>query len=166
MTYIPPEVPATENELFQQGINQGINFDKFDNIPVELSGNAAPRPIATFEEAGIHQSCLENIRRAKYSKPTPVQKYALPVILARRDLMACAQTGSGKTGAFLLPIINNILKEGVPACDDFECSFPLVNNGLLRLLRLLRLTGMEGDEAILKLKISDYLIWPLSRQRH
>ena len=38
-----------------------------------------------------------NIKRAKYTKPTPVQKYALPAVLRKRDLMACAQTGSGKT---------------------------------------------------------------------
>ena len=38
-----------------------------------------------------------NIQRAKYTKPTPVQKYALPAVLSKRDLMACAQTGSGKT---------------------------------------------------------------------
>ena len=62
VTYIPPEEAGTESELFKQGINQGINFDKFDNIPVELTGTNAPGPIASFEEAGLHQNCLENIR--------------------------------------------------------------------------------------------------------
>nr|KAG5705292.1 hypothetical protein BaRGS_010743 [Batillaria attramentaria] len=40
---------------------------------------------------------LMNVKRANYTKPTPIQKFAIPAILAGRDIMACAQTGSGKT---------------------------------------------------------------------
>lgn len=55
-----------------------------------------------------------NITLSKYNRPTPVQKYAVPIVLAQRDVMACAQTGSGKTAAFLLPILAHIYKHGKP----------------------------------------------------
>ena len=53
-----------------------------------------------------------NIELAKYTKPTPVQKHSIPIILAKRDLMSCAQTGSGKTAAFLVPILNRCVNSG------------------------------------------------------
>lgn len=51
----------------------------------------------SFDEADIDDIFKENVRKAKYEKPTPVQKWAIPVILSGRDVMGCAQTGSGKT---------------------------------------------------------------------
>ena len=56
-----------------------------------------PEPIRSFEEANLYDAFLQNIKLANYLKPTPVQKYAIPIAIANRDLMACAQTGSGKT---------------------------------------------------------------------
>jgi superfamily II DNA/RNA helicase len=58
----------------------------------------------------LQPSIRENIARAKYEVPTPVQKYSIPAVINGRDLMACAQTGSGKTAAFLIPVIEKILQ--------------------------------------------------------
>ena len=44
-----------------------------------------------------------------YTQATPIQQQAIPMILANKDLIACAQTGTGKTGAFLIPLLNKLL---------------------------------------------------------
>jgi len=106
-----------EVEMFGTG-NSGINFDKYEDIPVEATGNDVPEHIASFEEVKLTEIIRANISLARYDKPTPVQKYAIPIILGRRDVMACAQTGSGKTAAFLVPILNQIFERG-----------PVVNSG-------------------------------------
>ncbi|XP_071840649.1 ATP-dependent RNA helicase vasa-like isoform X2 [Apostichopus japonicus] len=110
--YVPPE-PSQDEEVIFSTIQKGINFDKYDDIPVEVSGNDPCRCINSFGEADLYDSIAENVRRAKYDKPTPVQKYGIPIVSAGRDLMACAQTGSGKTAAFLLPILSGLLRDGL-----------------------------------------------------
>ena len=72
---------------------------------METSGADCPEPIKTFQDIDFGEAVNANIKRCKYKNPTPVQKYAIPISIACRDLMACAQTGSGKTAAFCFPII-------------------------------------------------------------
>ncbi|KAJ0477067.1 putative RNA helicase [Helianthus annuus] len=90
--------------------NSGINFDAYEDIPVETSGDNVPPPVNTFAEIDLGEALNLNIRRCKYVKPTPVQRHAIPISLGGRDLMACAQTGSGKTAAFCFPIISGIMR--------------------------------------------------------
>ena len=104
--------------------NTGINFEAYEDIPVEVSGDNPPPPIETFEEAVLPPSLRENIKRCKFSKPTPVQRHAIPSALAGRDLMACAQTGSGKTAAFCFPIISGILNSGAPPTGRTRKAYP------------------------------------------
>uniref|UniRef100_A0A0D9W0C2 RNA helicase n=1 Tax=Leersia perrieri TaxID=77586 RepID=A0A0D9W0C2_9ORYZ len=99
---------------FESQANTGINFDAYEDIPVETSGHDVPPPVNTFAEIDLGDALNENIRRCKYVKPTPVQRYAIPISIAGRDLMACAQTGSGKTAAFCFPIISGIMKSRPP----------------------------------------------------
>lgn len=108
--YIPPDEPNDENYLFGNDVLMGINFDKYDDIEVKVSGENAPLPINSFDTSGLRTILVENIKKSGYRKPTPVQKYAIPIIMAGRDLMACAQTGSGKTAAFVVPIIHSLLE--------------------------------------------------------
>ncbi|XP_023756784.1 DEAD-box ATP-dependent RNA helicase 37 [Lactuca sativa] len=97
-------------EITTEQENNGINFDAYEDIPVETSGENVPPPVNTFAEIDLGEALNLNIRRCKYVKPTPVQRYTIPISLAGRDLMACAQTGSGKTAAFCFPIISGIMR--------------------------------------------------------
>ncbi|EDV94811.1 ATP-dependent RNA helicase bel isoform X2 [Drosophila grimshawi] len=103
-----------ETELFGVG-NTGINFDKYEDIPVEATGQNVPPHITSFDDVQLTEIIRNNVNLARYDKPTPVQKYAIPIIISGRDLMACAQTGSGKTAAFLVPILNQMYEHGLSA---------------------------------------------------
>ncbi|CAD6499419.1 BgTH12-03535, partial [Blumeria graminis f. sp. triticale] len=90
----------------------GINFEKYDDIPVEASGTNVPEPVLKFNNPPLDDHLLRNIELAHYKVPTPVQKYSIPIVMGGRDLMACAQTGSGKTGGFLFPILSQAFING------------------------------------------------------
>lgn len=104
-----PSNERMEQELFSAS-NTGINFEKYDDIPVEATGANSPPHIDTFQDVNMGEIIMGNIELSRYDRPTPVQKHAIPIIISRRDLMACAQTGSGKTAAFLLPILSQICR--------------------------------------------------------
>eukprot|EP00931_Biecheleriopsis_adriatica_P115722 TRINITY_DN91487_c0_g1_i1.p1 TRINITY_DN91487_c0_g1~~TRINITY_DN91487_c0_g1_i1.p1 ORF type:complete len:602 (+),score=103.94 TRINITY_DN91487_c0_g1_i1:78-1883(+) len=110
----------TELEVYgpPKAINtSGIDFDKYDAIPVQVTGDGADeiKPISRFSEAKLIDSLFDNLRRCGYDRPTPVQKYSIPIVVSGRDLMACAQTGSGKTCAFMVPCLESLLRSGPPA---------------------------------------------------
>lgn len=64
----------------------------------------------TFESFSFNPDLQEGLVSMGFKKPTPIQQQAIPVILEGKDLIACAQTGTGKTAAFLLPIMEHILR--------------------------------------------------------
>jgi len=59
----------------------------------------------TFTEMGIISPILQALEEQGYTQPTPIQEQAIPIILNRKDILGCAQTGTGKTAAFAIPII-------------------------------------------------------------
>ncbi|HMB81748.1 MAG TPA: DEAD/DEAH box helicase, partial [Vicinamibacterales bacterium] len=62
-----------------------------------------------FTKLGLHPSLLQGLKDLGFTRPTPIQTDAIPPAMAGQDLLACAMTGSGKTAAFLLPILNGLL---------------------------------------------------------
>ena len=64
----------------------------------------------TFAGLGLDSRLLQGINKQNFQKPTLVQSKAIPLALEGRDVLARAKTGSGKTAAYLLPILNSVLK--------------------------------------------------------
>ena len=64
--------------------------------------------IVSFKELNLNSNLLKSIEAAGYSEPTAIQRQAIPLVLAGRDLMASAQTGTGKTAAFVLPALERL----------------------------------------------------------
>ena len=66
-----------------------------------------------FSDLPLDEKLQRAIADANYTTPTPIQEQAIPALLERKDLMGIAQTGTGKTAAFALPILQNLLQDGI-----------------------------------------------------
>lgn len=67
-----------------------------------------------FDELDLEEEILQGIEAMNFQEMTPVQEHTIPVILEGRDIIGCAQTGTGKTAAYTLPLLNRLLCEGNP----------------------------------------------------
>jgi len=98
----------TQQELFAKQGSHGINFNKYDEIKVEVKlpsdSNSKLPSMNSFDELDLPPQLKANVALMNYKLPTPIQRNAVPLSMAGEDLMCCAQTGSGKTCAFLLPV--------------------------------------------------------------
>ncbi|KAG0135997.1 P-loop containing nucleoside triphosphate hydrolase protein [Tuber indicum] len=111
---VAPADEALERMLFgEPGVSEragaGLQFDKLLTISVYVEGQEKMNPIERFDEAPLHPVMKGNIKLAGYEIPTPIQRYCIPAILEGHDLLSCAQTGSGKTAAFLIPILSKLM---------------------------------------------------------
>ncbi|XP_017585217.1 PREDICTED: probable ATP-dependent RNA helicase DDX59 isoform X2 [Corvus brachyrhynchos] len=93
----------------------GLQDEQVENLKLQLGiavqGQQVPRPIVEFEHCGFPETLNNNLKNSGYEVPTPIQMQMIPVGLLGRDILASADTGSGKTAAFLLPVIMKVLKE-------------------------------------------------------
>ncbi len=70
---------------------------------------AATQPDVTFADFGLHPDIQRALRQSGYTVPTPIQSQAIPMVMAGRDVMGAAQTGTGKTAAFTLPVLQRLM---------------------------------------------------------
>ncbi|KAL6040749.1 hypothetical protein STEG23_017514 [Scotinomys teguina] len=80
-------------------------------LGISVQGQEVARPIIDFEHCGFPETLNQNLKKSGYEVPTPIQMQMIPVGLLGRDILASADTGSGKTAAFLLPVIIRALCE-------------------------------------------------------
>ena len=73
----------------------------------------------TFDELGLIPQLLTNVQRSGYETPTPIQRETIPLVLQGRDVLGCAQTGTGKTAAFALPMLQQLAQK--PRRKDDPC---------------------------------------------
>ncbi|CAN5826221.1 DEAD/DEAH box helicase [soil metagenome] len=76
-----------------------------------------PNPVA-FDRLGLESTLLESIRQRGFASTTPIQSAVVPIIMEGDDLIGCADTGTGKTAAFLLPILNRLLRTRAAAPEE------------------------------------------------
>ncbi|KZM19896.1 RNA helicase [Ascochyta rabiei] len=102
--------PELEKMLFQdENVQRAGNAIKALSYEVTVEGPEKVLPVREFDDAGLHPVMLENVKLCQYSAPTPIQSYCIPAVLTGHDVVAIAQTGSGKTAAFLLPILSKLM---------------------------------------------------------
>ncbi|KAL9130039.1 MAG: hypothetical protein Q9217_001684 [Psora testacea] len=127
---VAPEHAELEKMLFgdENQMKKGTEYDKYLTcylsfyhtshtnrqkrlaaINVTIESKTRIQPVTKFEDAGLHPVMLRNIELCGYEAPTPIQAYVLPSILKNTDVIGIAQTGSGKTAAYLIPVLSKLM---------------------------------------------------------
>ena len=117
-----------ESEGRRHGIDKHWSEKKLENMRerdwrifkedfnMSLKGGSLPNPMRSWKESGLPRRLLDIVDQAGYTDPSAVQRAAIPIALQSRDLIGVAVTGSGKTAAFLLPLLVYISE--LPALDE------------------------------------------------
>uniref|UniRef100_A0A8C5XDQ6 RNA helicase n=1 Tax=Microcebus murinus TaxID=30608 RepID=A0A8C5XDQ6_MICMU len=113
---LEPESPLNSCYVYKEHpFIVNLQEDQIENLKRQLGivvqGQEVTRPIVDFEHCGFPEALNDNLKKSGYEVPTPIQMQMIPVGLLGRDILASADTGSGKTAAFLLPVIIRALFE-------------------------------------------------------
>ncbi|KAG0431152.1 hypothetical protein HPB47_022037 [Ixodes persulcatus] len=80
-------------------------------LGVKVTGPLPPKPVTSFAHLGFDEPMLRAIRKAEYTQPSPIQAQGVPVAMSGRDMIGIAKTGSGKTAAFIWPMLTHIMDQ-------------------------------------------------------
>ncbi|KAL7300748.1 hypothetical protein TKK_0006725 [Trichogramma kaykai] len=92
-----------------------LNRQQVDDLKktlgIKVTGAMPPNPVTSFGHFGFDDSLIKSIRKHEYTQPTPIQAQAIPTAMSGRDLIGIAKTGSGKTAAFIWPMLIHIMDQ-------------------------------------------------------
>jgi superfamily II DNA/RNA helicase len=95
----------------RSGHSQFSDVSKFINKAVPSTETKPYQAVNSFADFAVDERLKKNVLNAKYSQPTPIQDQAIPHVLKGRDIVGIANTGTGKTAAFIIPLLNKVLKD-------------------------------------------------------
>ncbi|KAJ5118951.1 hypothetical protein N7448_010657 [Penicillium atrosanguineum] len=133
---VGPKNEELEKQLFNADnmTRAGLQLDRLNEIDVKVESEDRVLPIVSWDHAGLHPIMRQNIDLCLYTTPTAIQMYTVPAILTDRDLIGISQTGSGKTAAYLIPILSKLMgkakKLAAPRPDIVGPDFDAKLNGV------------------------------------
>ena len=109
---------------------------------LQVTGYSPPRPCVSFAHFNFDSSLLDIIKKSEFTTPTPIQSQAIPTVLSGRDIIGVAKTGSGKTAAYLWPLLVHCMDQ-----DDLvegEGPIGLICSPTRELCQQVRSVGLLG----------------------
>ena len=121
------EIDSSSHHTKRVVPSAGGNSEELSNVQ-----NTVEAPVKSFKDLGINDSLCEACIALGYKSPTPIQRDAIPLALQGRDLIGIAETGSGKTAAFALPILQCtwVFKGKLCHADSPQLSWTILNHFL------------------------------------
>lgn len=121
--YIDPLTPINHDDITYKPFKRNFYIEHTDisglspvqvidlqqKLGIRVAGAVPPKPVSSFAHFGFEESLMKAIRKSDFSQPTPIQSQAIPAVLSGRDVIGIAKTGSGKTAAFLWPMLVHIM---------------------------------------------------------
>ncbi|KAK1158962.1 ATP-dependent RNA helicase DDX42-like [Acipenser oxyrinchus oxyrinchus] len=110
------DYPPFEKNFFEEheelaSLTPDQVVDLRQKLNLRVSGAAPPKPCTSFAHFGFDEQLMHQIRKSEYTKPTPIQCQGVPIALNGRDMIGIAKTGSGKTAAFIWPMLVHIMDQ-------------------------------------------------------